>query len=192
MSASRSIGVFTLAAAGGLCLLLASPSASAQAPKASKESIEHGKYIIKTSGCGDCHSPKVMGPQGPVEHPTLALSGHPAASKVPEVPAGVLGPGKWGALASDDLTAWAGPWGVSFAANLTPDPATGIGSWTEKMFIDALRTGKHLGAGRPILPPMPWPQFAQKTDQDLKDMFAYLMSLKPVVNQVPEPIPPKK
>lgn len=190
MTCSRSFIWCTLAAVACSLLIAFSP-AHAQATKASKASAERGKYLVQTGLCGDCHSPKVMGPQGPVEHPTLALSGHQATTKVPDVPEGVLGQGKWGAIASTDLTAWAGPWGVSFAANLTPDPGTGIGAWTEKMFIDALRTGKHLGSGRPILPPMPWQWIGQKTDQDLKDMYAYLMSLKPVQNKVPDPIPPK-
>ena len=187
-------GVFVgIALAAALCSL-SGPlmPARAQGSKASKASIERGRYIVKTGGCGDCHSPKVMGPHGPVEHPTLALSGHQETTKIPEIPAGVLGPGKWMAMTTEDLTAWVGPWGVSFAANLTPDPATGIGSWTEEMFVNTLKKGKHLGTGRPILPPMPWEVYGQKTDQDLKDIYAYLMSLKPVKNKVPEPIPPKK
>jgi mono/diheme cytochrome c family protein len=179
-------------AAAGIGLLIASSPADAQASKATKARIDRGMYLVKTGGCGDCHSPKVMGPQGPVEHPTLALSGHQAGAKVPDVPAGVLGPDKWGAITTPDLTAWAGPWGVSFAANLTPDPGTGIGAWNETMFLSTLRNGKHLGRGRALLPPMPWQSIGQMTDQDLKDVFAYLMSLKPVENKVPDPIPPKQ
>jgi hypothetical protein len=88
------------------------------------------------------------------------------------------------------LSAWAGPWGISFSANLTPDETTGIGAWTEEAFIETLRTGKHLGMGREILPPMPWQVIGAMTDGDLKSIFAYLMSLRPVMNQVPQPIPP--
>jgi hypothetical protein len=109
---------------------------------------------------------------------------------VPEVPKDVIAPDKWGALATNDLTTWTGPWGVSFARNLTPDVATGIGSWTEEIFIKALRTGKDMGEGRAILPPMPWPMIGQATDADLKAIFAYLKSLKPVENAVPDPISP--
>ena len=68
------------------------------------------------------------------------LSGHPADQKIPAIPAGALGPGKWGALGTPDLTGWAGAWGVSYAANLTPDQTTGLGKWTEAMFIKAVRT----------------------------------------------------
>jgi hypothetical protein len=88
------------------------------------------------------------------------------------------------------LTAWSGPWGISFAANLTPDQKTGMGMWTEEMFIKAMRTGKHMGMSRPILPPMPWQNVAAMTDGDLKAVFAYLRSIPPIVNLVPLPIPP--
>jgi hypothetical protein len=80
---------------------------------------------------------------------------------------------------------------VSFAANLTPDKVTGLGNWTADLFIKTMRTGKHLGVGRPVLPPMPCNDIAMLTDGDLKAMFAYLKSLKPLVNAVPQPIPPK-
>jgi mono/diheme cytochrome c family protein len=170
--------------------LAATPAAHPQTAKPSKTRVDRGQYLVKTGACGDCHSPKVFGPQGPVEHPTLALSGHQAGTTLPQVPSGVIAPDKWGAIASSDLTAWVGPWGISFAANLTPDPATGIGAWTEERFLSSMRRGKHLGNGRPILPPMPWQAIGQMSDQDLKDMFAYLMSLKPIENKVPEPTPP--
>jgi hypothetical protein len=86
--------------------------------------------------------------------------------------------------ASGDLTAWYGPWGVSYAANLTPDPTTGIGKrYTEATFIRAMKTEKK-PEGTEMLPPMPWPDFAQLTDQDLKDIWAYLRTLHPVVNRV--------
>jgi hypothetical protein len=101
------------------------------------------------------------------------------------------GPDKWGAITTSDLTAWAGPWGISFTSNLTPDVQTGMGGWTAESFIKTMRTGKHLGVGRPLLPPMPWSSLAVLTDQDLKAVFAYLKSLKPMQNQVPEPLPPK-
>jgi hypothetical protein len=103
----------------------------------------------------------------------------------------VLGPGKWAALTNDDLTAWVGPWGTTFAANLTPEMATGLGAWTAEQFIQTMRTGKHLGVGRPILPPMPVYALAAMTDPDLTALFAYLKSLKPIKNQVPPPLPPK-
>ena len=157
---------------------------------AMRKMVEHGKYLVSVIGCGDCHSPKVFGPKGPSEDPSRLLSGSPASAHVPELPEGVLGPAKWGAICSNDFTIWSGPWGVSFTANLTPDVKTGLGSWNEDIFIKTIRTGKHMGEGRQILPPMPWEGFSKMTDNDLKSIFAYLQTLKPIENAVHEPIPP--
>jgi hypothetical protein len=154
--------------------------------------VERGGYLVTIGGCNDCHSPKKMGPMGPEPDETLLLSGQPASQKIPEIPKDLLGmtPDRWTGLTNAHFTAWAGPWGVSYAANLTPDTETGLGSWTPEMFIKAMRTGKHMGEGRPILPPMPWPNYAQMTDNDLQAIFAYLKSIKPIHNAVPDPIPP--
>jgi hypothetical protein len=65
-----------------------------------------------------------------------------------------------------------------------------MGLWTEEIFIQAMRTGKHMGSGRPILPPMPWQGLAQATDEDLKAMFGYLQSVPPIKNAVPAPVEP--
>lgn len=160
----------------------------ATAPDAAQ--IERGKMLVTMGHCSACHSPKIMTDKGPVPDSARLLSGHPAGEKVPEYPASVLGPDKWGAAAIGDFTAWAGPWGISFGRNLTPDVNTGLGSWTADMFVKAMRTGKDMGVGRNILPPMPWPELAQLSDDDLKAIFAYLHSLKPIENAVPDPIPP--
>jgi Cytochrome c len=157
---------------------------------ARKKMVERGKYLVTVGGCNDCHSPKVYGPAGPEPDTSLLLSGARANQPIPEIPEGVLGPDKWAVLTNSDFTTWAGPWGISFTMNLTPDTATGTGSWTEEMFINALRKGKHMGEGRDILPPMPWPNFAQMTDDDLRSVFAYLHSLKPIENAIHDPIPP--
>ena len=172
-------------------LFATAPALVAQAAPAGKEQIKHGQYLSILGGCNDCHSPKSMTPKGPAPDPARLLSGHPANSQLPAVPAGVLGPGQWAALTNDNFTAWAGPWGISFAPNLTPDVETGLGGWTVNQFIQTMRTGRHLGVGRPILPPMPVDALAALTDTDLKALFAYLKSLKPIKNQVPAPIPPK-
>lgn len=65
------------------------------------------------------------------------------------------------------------------------------GIWTEAMFIEAMRTGRHMSVGREILPPMPWRNLAALTDDDLKAIFAYLRSVPPVSNHVPAPLPPE-
>jgi mono/diheme cytochrome c family protein len=175
-----------------LIAVVTSHGALAQADAAATEEIRRGEYLVGYGGCSDCHTPKLMTPSGPAPDKARLLSGHPAAARLPAVPADVgPGPDKWGAITNADLTAWAGPWGISFAANLTPDQQTGLGGWTSELFIKTMRTGKHFGVGRPLLPPMPWFDAAVLTDQDLKAVFAYLKSLKPIQNQVPQPLPPK-
>jgi mono/diheme cytochrome c family protein len=163
----------------------AAPAAPAQSP------VERGKYLTTVGGCNDCHTPKKMGPNGPEADMTRELSGNPSTEKVAPVPAKLFEKG-WLTLANNHLGAWAGPWGVSFAMNLTPDKETGLGSWTPEMFMGALRTGKHQGTGRPILPPMPWNWYRNMTDDDLKAIFAYLQSLPPIKNPIPDPLPPDK
>ena len=148
-------------------------------------------WLVIGGSCHDCHTPKLMTPNGPVLDQARLLAGHPADTPLPPVPTGAIGPTQWGAVTTNDLTAWAGPWGISFAANLTPDTATGLGNWTVAQFSKTMRTGKHLGAGRDLLPPMPWFNVAALRDQDMRALFGYLKSLKPITNRVPAPIPPK-
>jgi mono/diheme cytochrome c family protein len=154
--------------------------------------VERGKYLVTVGGCNDCHTPKKLGPNGPEPDMTRQLSGNPSTEKLAAVPAGLIAPDKYLTVVNNHLGAWVGPWGVSFAMNLTPDKATGLGSWTEEMFVTALRTGKHQGTGRPILPPMPWNWYRNMTDEDLKAVFAYLQSLPPINNPIPDPLPPDK
>lgn len=149
--------------------------------------VARGKYLVHSIGCADCHTPKKMGPQGPAPDASRFLSGHPEGSKLPPPPAAQ---GPWIASATWDLTAWSGPWGISYAINLTPDENTGIGSWSEETFAKALRTGRHMGVSRPILPPMPWENFRNLSDEDLRAVYAYLRTIPPVKNRVPEPTPP--
>jgi hypothetical protein len=153
---------------------------------------ERGKYLVMAGGCGDCHSPKVLTAAGPVPDTTRLLSGYPSSVKLPEIPRGILGPAQWGAITTNDMTAWVGPWGVSFSYNLTPHPATGIGNWNEALFSQSLRTGKFMGTSRDMLPPMPWQEMGKMTDDDLKAIFAYLRSLPPIDNAIPEPLPPSQ
>jgi len=188
---ARSYSVVGMGTAVAAAALFAMPCLGAAPAGASKEQLRRGEYLVNFGGCHDCHSPKIMSANGPVPDKTRLLSGYPAKGPVPAVPAGALGPDKWAAMTNGDLTAWVGPWGTSFSANITPDNATGIGGWTADQFIKTMRTGRHLGVGRPILPPMPWTSLAGLTDPDLKAMFAYLRSVKAIENPVPQPIPPK-
>ena len=160
-------------------------------PLTHEEMVALGKYIVHTGGCDDCHTPKIFTENGPVFDTTRLLSGYQSGDVLPFLDLNALGQNKWAATTMS-LTAWVGPWGISYASNLTPDNATGLGAVTEEMFIKTLREGKIKGVGRPILPPMPWEVFKKKTDEDLKAIYAYLMSIKPVHNQVPQPITPDK
>ena len=146
-----------------------------------------GEYLVRVGGCADCHTPKKLGPRGPEDDTTRWLAGHPEEAKLPPPPP--PGNSPW-FVQTAGQTAWAGPWGITYSANLTPDVNTGLGIWTEEMFMKAMRTGKHMGSGRDILPPMPWNALGRLTDEDLRSVFAYLKSIPPVTNHVPSPVSP--
>lgn len=151
--------------------------------------VEWGKHLVIVSACHDCHSPKKMTPQGMVIDSSRLLAGHITGTPQPDVNKKDA-QGK-GLIVTSDLTAWVGPWGTSYTANLTSDE-TGIGNWTEAQFMLALREGKYKGlpASRDLLPPMPWQMYRNFTDDELKAVFAYLKTTDPVKNIVPPPLPP--
>jgi mono/diheme cytochrome c family protein len=176
-----------------LTAILATASVGANQSTPSKSAavatkVERGGYLVWAMGCNDCHTPWKMGQKGPEMDFSRRLSGHPADLKMPAPPA--IPPGPWGMVAASTMTAWAGPWGVSFTANLTPDKETGLGDWTEEQFIATMKTGRHQGKGRPLLPPMPYFNLRELNDEDIKSVFAYLQSLPPINNRVPQPIDP--
>jgi mono/diheme cytochrome c family protein len=157
-----------------------------QAPRlANAQKVERGKYLVTIAGCNDCHTPLKMGPKGPEPDMTRMLSGHPSQLVMPQAPSH-KGPWMWTGAATN--TAFAGPWGISYARNLTPDQVSGLGIWTEEMFIKTARTGRHMGVSRPILPPMPWQNLNAMTDDDLEAVFAYLRTIKPIRNEVPDAV----
>ena len=167
-------------------LLVAATGIATRAAGPSAETLKRGQHLVTAMGCNDCHTPFKMGPQGPEPDMSLALSGHPANLTLGPPPK--LG-GGWMWAGSATNTAFYGPWGTSYAANLTSDDF-GLGKWTEEMFVSAMKTGRHAGVGRHILPPMPWMWFRNLSDDDLKCMFAYLRTVKPVHNIVPPPVGP--
>jgi cytochrome c553 len=171
-----------------LLSVLALPAWSESKSSSSKEKkqslVARGEYLVWVGGCHDCHSPKAK--PGSIEpDPTRLLAGRPATTPPPSKPANM------GEItASGDLTAWYGPWGISYTANLTPHPTTGIGKrYNEASFIKTLRTGKK-PEGEPLLPPMPWENFAKMSDADIKAIWAYLQTVKPVDNFVRAAAPP--
>jgi mono/diheme cytochrome c family protein len=165
----------------------ASPEAAGEqtAAPASAADVSRGKYLVTIAGCNDCHTPLKMGPNGPELDTSRMLSGHPRDLEMPAAPR--LPEGPWQVSVAGTNTAWAGPWGVSFTANLTPDPETGLGKWTLRNFVETIRSGRRMGRGRPILPPMPIPMYKHMTDEDLAAIFAYLQTIPPVSNKVPSP-----
>ena len=177
---------FRLCLTSLICGLLMASTATADS-KQKIRLVSDGERLVHILDCGVCHTPKRMTPEGPMPDVDRLFMGHPTdespALDAPKVPAG------WAGMFNANFTAWTGPWGVSYATNLTPDADTGIGSWSLDMFKRALRTGKHMGEGRPILPPMPWPAYARLSDAELEAVFAYLKSIPAVHNAVPDPVP---
>lgn len=184
----KALGVtgLLLALAGTAACGKSEASTSDATPKA-LDRVARGKYLVTAMACADCHSPWIVTPQGPMPDPERYLSGHPEQVKVGPAP---TPNGPWIVQSFATNTAHAGPWGISYSANLTPDVNTGLGIWTEDMFLRAIREGRHMGQSRPIQPPMPWPAFRNLNDEDLKSIYAYLRTIKPIVNHVPDYEPP--
>jgi mono/diheme cytochrome c family protein len=121
--------------------------------------VARGEYLVKVIGCGDCHTPG-------------ALAGAPDMSR----------------HMSGTEYGWVGPWGTTYARNVTPD-STGLAGWTEDEIVRALKAGTRKD-GTPVRPPMPWPWFSNLTDEDAHAIAAYLLSLPPVHHAVPAALPP--
>lgn len=172
-------------------------SCNQEAPKtaAQPENLDslklRGEYLVTIMGCGDCHSPKIMTPNGPAPDTSLLFSGHRANTQLPPIDKAILKSG-W-ALFGMENTVLVTPMGASFAANITSD-VTGIGDWTFDQFKLAMTKGKWKGLenSRTLLPPMPWPNYAKLTETDLKAIYTYLKATKPIKNIVPQPIPADK
>lgn len=152
--------------------------------------INRGKELVMEGKCDYCHTPLIETREGPLPDMKRRLSGHPQDAGIPKLPgAGIDSPEWIEFLGTLDTTEWAGPWGIVFSKNITPDPETGIGKWTEDIFIGTMRSGEHIDLKRAILPPMPWEDYGKLSDDDLKSIFAYLMTIPPVRNAVPKPVP---
>jgi len=169
-------------------VLVALTVAATATHAAESAQVKRGKHLVDTQDCNACHTPFKMGPSGPEPDMTLMLSGHPEKLTMPPPPK-LQSPWEW--VGSGTNTAFGGPWGVTYAVNLTSDAETGIGKWREQDFVQALKTGKHLGVGRPIMPPMPWPAYRNLSDADLKAIFAFLKTVPPIRNRVPDYAPPR-
>jgi mono/diheme cytochrome c family protein len=151
--------------------------------------VQWGERIVLIGGCNDCHTPKKMTPMGPADDSSLYLSGHPENLPAPQVDRKQIE--SKGLITTADFTSWIGPWGITYSANLTPD-ATGTGNWTEDQFVFALKNmmSKGLPASRHLLPPMSLMPAKEFSDDELKAVFAYLRTIKPIKNNSVQPTPP--
>lgn len=149
--------------------------------------VKWGEHIVAITGCNDCHTPKKMGAHGPENDMSLMLSGHPAQAPAPAFD--VKEAAQRGLIVTQTFTSWTGPWGTTYAANLTSD-SSGIGMWTEAQFLKCLKEKKWLGLDgtRPLMPPMSEMPVNMMTDDELKAVFAYLKSTPPVNNKQPEAV----
>ena len=149
--------------------------------------VKWGERLVAIGGCNDCHTPKKMGPQGPVDDMSLMLSGHPA--QMPPANFDAKEAAKKGLVITQTFTAWTGPWGTTYAANITSD-STGIGSWKEDQFLKSLKEKKWMGLDntRPLMPPMSMMSATIMTEDELKAIFAYLKTTPPIHNIQPEAV----
>jgi mono/diheme cytochrome c family protein len=180
--------ILTRPAVLALLACAAGAFAAHSASAADSDALARGKYLVTVAGCNDCHTPWKPTPEGAEPDMTRMLSGHPESLSITAPATTPAGP--WLVSIAPTNTAFSGPWGVSFTANLTPDPETGLGKWTQATFTQTIRTGRHMGRGRKILPPMPIPFYKNFTDEDLTAIFTYLQSIPAIRNQVPDPLSP--
>ena len=186
----RRIIIASVAIMAGISILLScgGPGSKSVAEISQDSLVKRGEYLVTIMGCNDCHTPMKMTDKGPMPDMDRLLSGYPSQMPVGKVDTSVM---KQWVMFGMGSPAAAGPWGISFPANLTSDD-TGIGSWTEEQFKKALKEGKFKGqeGTRPLLPPMPWQNYVNIKDEDVKAIFAFLKSTKPVDNVVPAAVPP--
>ena len=175
-------------------LIFSCNDSKTEEPAAAKEvfggfdsQLKWGENLVHNAGCNDCHTPKKMGPNGPEDDKSLMLSGHPAQQPGPDFDKNEAA--KKGLIVTQTFTAWTGPWGTTFAPNLTSD-STGIGGWKEEQFLKALKEKKWMGLDdtRPLMPPMSMMPVTLMSDDELKAIFAYLKSTPPVKNTAPQAV----
>jgi mono/diheme cytochrome c family protein len=120
------------------------------------ERVERGSYLAAIMDCTGCHTPgTLVGKPDPQRH----LAGSEIGFKIPGL-------------------------GIFYPPNLTPDPETGLGKWSEADIIKAVRTGARPD-GRMLAPVMPYHSYSRLTDADARALASYLKSLKPIRHKVP-------
>jgi mono/diheme cytochrome c family protein len=122
--------------------------------------VARGEYLVRSIGCEDCHTPGTFYGQ----------------------------PDRTRALSGSEL-GWTGPWGTTYARNLTPDTTTGLGKWSEQDIVNALHQGRRPD-GSALLPPMPWFDFVWLSEDDAHAIARYLKTIPPIVHRVPDKLKP--
>ena len=154
--------------------------------------IERGKRLVELGGCTYCHTPKIKTTLGYKPDKDRFLSGYPEDKPLPDLPYTEIIAGEAEkSFYTTDATVWIGRWGVSFAANLTPDEETGIGAMSEEDFIEIFRKKEHFSQENPLVTPMPVNVYSQLSFFELRSIYIYLQTLQPVSNEVPKRIPPQ-
>jgi mono/diheme cytochrome c family protein len=130
---------------------------------ADDKQVARGKYLATVGGCTDCHTPgHFLGK----EDATRYLGGSDVGFEIPGL-------------------------GVFVGPNLTPDKATGLGNWSAKQIVAAIKTGARPD-GRQLAPIMPYMNLSVLTNSDAYAIAAFLKSLKPVSHKVPGPFGPNE
>ena len=149
---------------GAVAASLATQSCSSgkvESAAAAVDPVVRGRYLVTIMSCNDCHTPGYF-------------YGAPDTTR---------------RLSGSDI-GWIGPWGVVHARNLTPDSATGIGSWTKEQIVMALRSG-NTPDGSQLAPIMPWMNYSSILDEgDAMAIAAYLKSLPPITHKNMDRQPP--
>jgi cytochrome c553 len=134
-------------------------AASAETIEPTPERLARGNYLVNNvSDCLGCHSDHVDGFAFPVKPGTEGQGGFVFDTKL-------------------------GFPGVVAAQNITPDPETGIGKWTDGEILRAIREGVDRN-GDALFPMMPYQHLRNLSDEDAKSIVVYLRTLKPVRNKV--------
>jgi mono/diheme cytochrome c family protein len=144
-------------------VLLAASFWGAMRVQGAESPIDRGHYLVTIAGCSDCHTPGAM--QG---KPDLGrfLAGSEVGFDIPGL-------------------------GVFVGSNLTPDPETGLGKWSDDEIVAAVTTGLRPD-GRRLAPAMPWQGLSKLTTTDARAIVAYLRSLPPVRNAASGPFGPSE
>jgi uncharacterized protein YjiS (DUF1127 family) len=157
----RDIGLIRMALA--IALVVPALFGSAGNARAQDAQSKRGQYLVTLGGCNDCHTPGYF-----FGKPDMArfLGGSEVGFEIPGL-------------------------GIFHGPNLTPDPETGLGTWSTEQIAVAITKGKRPD-GRELAPIMPWHAFANLTAQDVRAIAIYLKSLPPVKNKVPGPFGPNQ